>query len=294
MNSVAKERGWFKTYTPFTSRVSSVPFFGNGHDLPVLGICTVEIPTKSSPHASVSASNRSIVIHDVLHVPDSLCNFIGNPVMFANNYHVMTGVSTPKSKGVLRDSQGRNVAFFLPKSPLLAVKLRRTPDGPRYGRHTLENDGTMYMLGCRWAPQEQRKWEQFKSEQVSFASKPGPTSCTDAEKAYPMKHYRSEYHFLLQHGLRIHNDEDRDDGRAILRALMQQDENSDESDDADEFAEYEGHQADYHFTEPQLEWIEKHYRNSEQFMITYGLKFYDDEDLEEAKAIVDAMMDDDE
>jgi hypothetical protein len=41
----------------------------------------------------------------------------------------------------------------------------------------------------------------------------------------------------------------------------------------------------------QLDWIERHYRNSEQFMISYGLKLYDDEDLQEAKVTVEAMMD---
>jgi hypothetical protein len=51
-----------------------------------------------------------------------------------------------------------------------------------------------------------------------------------------------------------------------------------------------GHQADYNFSYEQLEWIEIHYGNSERFMVSYGLKFYDAEDVEEAKAIVDAIV----
>ncbi|KAH6872379.1 hypothetical protein BKA58DRAFT_455942 [Alternaria rosae] len=113
------------------------------------------------------------------------------------------------------------------------------------------------------------------------------------------KNYGSEYHFLIQHGLKIHNEEDREEGRAILRAIMREDEMSelegseDEEDDFDE-SQFESHQADYNFTERQLDWIEKHYRNSEQFMICFGLKFYDDKDLEEAKAIMEAMIDGDD
>lgn len=85
---------------------------------------------------------------------------------------------------------------------------------------------------------------------------------------------------------------DRAEGRSILRAFRNEDDvHNSSKDDEDDL---QGHQADYSFSHSQLNWIEKHYGNSESFMISYGLKFYDNDDLEEAKATADAMMAQDE
>ncbi|KAF1836335.1 hypothetical protein BDW02DRAFT_521172 [Decorospora gaudefroyi] len=291
---VAKDRGWFKTYTPFTSTVDLSPFVGPSTYIPVLGIGTVEIPTKRSPNNSGASSHGSLLLHEVLHVPDSLCNIIGQPLMFTDGYDVTTRFST-KSNGSIKDSQGKNVAYFDPKRPLFTIKVRCPPNGPTLGPPALKKDGT-YMLGCRWDAASESKWKEFKSKNGLSTSGQKAAPYTADENAFLKKNYGSEYRFLMQHGLKIHDEEDREEGRAILRAVMREDEMSEdeESDDVDEFDEFEGHQADYNFTERQLDWIEKNYRNSEQFMISYGLKFYSDEDLEEAKVIVEAMMDGDD
>ena len=49
----------------------------------------------------------------------------------------------------------------------------------------------------------------------------GANGYNGEEKAFIKKHFKSEYNFLLTHGLSIYKDEDREEGRAILRALMQ-------------------------------------------------------------------------
>ncbi|KAK6345765.1 hypothetical protein TWF718_007672 [Orbilia javanica] len=41
------------------------------------------------------------------------------------------------------------------------------------------------------------------------------------EKAWLKKHYGGEFHFLLSYGLKIHDEKDREEGRRILRALRQ-------------------------------------------------------------------------
>jgi len=51
------------------------------------------------------------------------------------------------------------------------------------------------------------------------------------------------------------------------------------------------HFADHHFSKEELEIIEQGWGNSENFMLSFGLKFYKDEDCKEAKAIVQGMMD---
>lgn len=104
--------------------------------------------------------------------------------------------------------------------------------------------------------------------------------------------FKSEYYFLRDYGLNIYKDEDREDGRAILRAIMLQevDEGDDEEGDDEEGDDGDGHMADYHFTERQLSFIKKQYGNTMNFMLSYGLKFYDDDDCQEAKAIIRGIM----
>jgi hypothetical protein len=217
--------------------------------------------------------------------------------MYTDGYNPTLETST-KSRGTIKDSQGRNVAYFDPKSQLFAIKMRYPPNGPTLGPHALKKD-VLYMLGCRWDDAEKRKWREFKARNGIATSSPDAAPYTDEETTFLKENFGSEFHFLMQYGLKIHDEEDREEGRVILRAIMREDEMSedeesdDKEDDYDE-SEFEGHQADYNFTERQLDWIEKHYRNSEQFMISYGLKFYDDEDLEDAKAIVEAMMNGDD
>jgi hypothetical protein len=219
-------------------------------------------------------------------VPDIICNIIRQPLVSTDGYSP-TLRSNTKSGSTIRGSQGKNVAYFDPKSPLSAVKLRRP--------YALKK-GVLYTLGCRWDDAEIRKWQEFKVRNGLSTPGQGTASYAAEETAFLKENYGSEFRFLMQHGLIIHNEEDREDGRAILRAVMRaDDEESDDSEDTfDEESEFEGHQADYNFTHRQLDWIEKHYRNSEQFMISYELKFYDNEDLDEAKAIVEVMMNGDD
>ncbi|KAH6525675.1 hypothetical protein HBI56_072660 [Parastagonospora nodorum] len=288
---VAKDRGWFKTFTPFASYLDASPIISPPKHLSVLGIGTVEIPTKRSPNTSVASSHSSLLLHDVLYVPECLCNFIGHPLMSEGGYDVETRFSA-KSRGTIKDEEGKNVAYFDPKSPLLAIKVRSLPNGPPLGPHTLKK-GELYVLGCEWDAVEQRKWFEFKVENGLLMPRRVVAPYTAEENAFLKKHYQSEFHFLMQYGLKVFNEQDREEGRGILRAIMREDEDSEDEESNDEW-DPEGHQADYNFTERQLDWIEKHYRNSEHFMLSYGLKFYDEEDLEEAKAIAEAIMDEDD
>ena len=52
------------------------------------------------------------------------------------------------------------------------------------------------------------------------------------------------------------------------------------------------HVADYHFSEAQLDFIKKHYKHSGNFMLSMGLKPFDDGDCAEAKQIVQGFMED--
>ena len=53
------------------------------------------------------------------------------------------------------------------------------------------------------------------------------------------------------------------------------------------------HFADHYFSKEQLDWIQKHYRHSGNFLIIHGLKFYNDDDCKEGVAIARTFMSDD-
>lgn len=293
--SVAKDRGWFKTYTAFTSRLNASPLYGAADSyLPVLGIGRVEIPTKRSPRLSGEASHGTLNLQEVLHVPEITCNIIGQTIATRDGYGSITLGGGKNSRGTIKDEDGKNVAYFDPNSPLLSIKVRGPPAGPKLGPHVLKKkDGVFYMLSAMWEPPEEAEWRRFKIQNgLSTGVVEQSPPYTPDELAYVKAKWGSEYEFLLQHGLHIHKDEDREEGRGIVRAFME--ETDSEEDASDDEWDPEGHQADYHFSHAQLEWIEKHYRNSENFMISYGLKFYDMDDVEEAKAIADGMMNDDD
>lgn len=217
--------------------------------------------------------------------------------MSSNGYTVQFSCS-PKSNGRITDSEGKNVAYFNPKRPLFTLKVRDYPAGPKLGPHSLEK-GKMYWLSCHWDSAEQLKWQEFKAKNsltnsMSMPADENPPYTAD-EKAYLKENWRDEYHFLRDFGLNIYKEEDRAEGRQILRVFKNKGASNDEgSGDDDDELSLEGHQADYNFSSSQLDWIEKFYGNSENFMVSYGLKFYDDDDLEEAKAIVDAISASDE
>jgi hypothetical protein len=87
--------------------------------------------------------------------------------------------------------------------------------------------------------------------------------------------------------------------------VSRSDEDEDEDDDGDLneddrstfLAELESdpmsHLADYNFSEAELNWIKKLYDYSSRFMLSFGLKPFEQEDCDEAKAIVRAFMEDD-
>ncbi|KAL8860995.1 MAG: hypothetical protein Q9178_002508 [Gyalolechia marmorata] len=99
--------------------------------------------------------------------------------------------------------------------------------------------------------------------------------------------------------------------RRILRALMNDgrtddDESTEDDDDSEDDEDRDpgspgsfereleedptSHFADRHFSAEELDWIKKNHGHSGNFLLSYGLKFYDDEDCEQGKAIVQAFL----
>ncbi|KAF2277045.1 uncharacterized protein EI97DRAFT_432658 [Westerdykella ornata] len=328
--SLCNDRGWFTTYTPFASRAGSM--YSKTEDYTIVGIGTVALPVTRSPNRHGANAHTQLILRDVLHCPHAICNVIGLPEAFLQEYDIIIDFGSDRSKGSIVGLPGREaVAYFDPSAGLFQVKLSDPPVGPVLAPTAFKKD-SMYMINVRWSDGEWRRWEAYKRSQGLDDSRsggvndaqnmstaeggpprkkmkrmapqgPGSAEYTAEEKAWLKKNYKGEYHFLLEHGLSIHKEEDREEGRAMVRAFMDEDEEemdsaSDEDhlydrggDDDDDDDDLEGHMADYHFDAKSLDWIEKHYGNSMNFMFSHGLKFYDDDDCAEAKMIVGLMMD---
>jgi hypothetical protein len=234
--------------------------------------------------------------------------------------------------GSIMDAHGRSVAYFAPNKSFFQVKLSGPPVGPAVGSSSFTD--AKYVINIRWSEDERARWEAYKQKGGNstdgltgqdYSSEPARKKAklhsgqrdapyTLEEKRWLKVHYGGEFKFLRAYELSIHKDEDREEGRAIMRAFMAE-ESSDgrklvdsmlESDDegdpitgedeegdsitGEDEDNLEGHMADYNFDEEALNFMNKHYGNSENFMLSFGLKFYNDDDCEEAKAIARAMM----
>ncbi|KAF2016850.1 hypothetical protein BU24DRAFT_431801 [Aaosphaeria arxii CBS 175.79] len=263
-----------------------------------------------SPNRSGVSNYGSIHLQQVLHAPNVVCNIIGIPMCQRDGYTLSVRSGQGKSNGTIADERGRQVGYLRPGEKWLRLKVRGHPVGPRLGASSMQK-GHMYMLGVQWDVSEQRRWLGFLARKSLVNDAPestAPTSTTVSdevppltsdEKDYLKRNWGDEYHLLIQHGLSIYKDEDRAVGRELLRAtrLMdgegEDDEDEEDDEDVDEFSSFEGHQVDYNFSEKELDWIERNFGTAVNFMQTYGLKFYVDEDCEEAKIIARAMMEDD-
>ncbi len=150
------------------------------------------------------------------------------------------------------------------------------------------------------------------------------TNITRDEKLWLNDHYGTESCFLQAHGYDIDDEQARADSRKVLRAIIEDDkkgwaelglrlgqsgrnedsndENEDEDDDDNDVSSFtrelehnpESHVADYHFSHTQLDWIKKNFTHSLNFLLAYGLKFYDDQDCKAGVRIASQLMEDDD
>jgi hypothetical protein len=108
-------------------------------------------PTKHSRNNSDVSSHSPLIPHGVLHVPDMICNFIGQPFIFTDGHDSVLQFGNnsreSKSSGTVKYRQGKNFAYLGPRSLFHAIKVRRSPNGLMFGPHVIKKDVT-YVLGC--------------------------------------------------------------------------------------------------------------------------------------------------
>ncbi|KAJ1323140.1 hypothetical protein MN608_11286 [Microdochium nivale] len=312
---VAKDRAWFgDDYRSISSHVGSIYFDGPASR--VIGLGTVLLPTKTHPNRRGPSSHGTLRLEHVLHVPTATCNVIGNPIFADHDVDMFT-----PGGGIRETTTKRQVAHFKRGPLFLEIRLSGPPIGPRLGPSPFDLEAS-YVINFCWPPAERAKFSGLAVGDAprlgqSTAETPamGEARFSEAEKKWLKDNYGGEFRFLRDHGLSIYKEEDREEGRAILRVMMRPEEHdlvwefakamrmsgmvglgmtNDDSDDDDGGDDIlrQISPADYAFTDKQLDWIRAEYGNSETFMLSHGLKFYKDEDVEEAQAIAAVMMDD--
>lgn len=140
---MAKDRSWFgDDYTPFKSYCLI-----EGHPITVIGIGTVDLPVKLGP-----SSHGTLRLENVLHVPDMLCNIIGD--ILTHGY----GISNNR---FIELSTEQTVAYLTLHYGLYVVLLSEFPHGPKVGPSPF--GGTMNnLIGISWPEPERMRFEAVK------------------------------------------------------------------------------------------------------------------------------------
>lgn len=305
---VANNRDWFTSFTPFKT------YFGTIYTdsrVEVAGIGTVQLNVKLYKHKKPGRSNsRIITLHKVLYAPSSVCNIFG--LRCSSNY----GFDFFQDCGTLKDKDG-NRAGLIEIPRCLVLRLH----GQRGGWSSLDA-GKEYYINARWPHTERARWDAHQAGQQSISMNGDAPYSTD-ERAWLKKNYGDEYKFLRSLGLSIYKEEDRMYGRSVARSLMtddggeakgngsrgqyvgmgERDHDNEDEDDSEDYSEDDAdgflqeleddpmsHLADYNFSSAELKWIHKHFQCSSKFMLSHGLKPFEQEDCDEAKAIIRFMM----
>ena len=199
--SIVKDRGSFISYTPFATKAD--PIMGNSVNALGVGTIAVRVACSAPKHENV------LTLDDVLYCPTGFCNVLGLDFFEAYNPHELSyrpnDINEPCN---LKGADNTNVGMIKwhPKPRLLKLLLAPEPN-----RTSLNSDGT-YVFTVSWSEAERRRWKNHKY---------GISPLTSDEKDWLKQNgYKDEWHFCGMHGLKLHDEEDRRDGRNLLRQMM--------------------------------------------------------------------------
>ncbi|KAI1410087.1 hypothetical protein F5Y13DRAFT_192568 [Hypoxylon sp. FL1857] len=310
------DREWFSEYTPFHSEATD--YLSN--ELRVIGIGTIELSVKRAPNMVGKRSHAVLRLTDVLHVPDAAVNIVGRPIV--EQYPDTTiDYDNTEIQGYIRDG-GKQLAYMsLNGHNMLAFRLSGPPVGPRLAKSKLNPDAD-YVLVIFWPDRERQRWEAFRANKNSgetksalepsalVSSRPdlGPRNTpfedySSAKKKWLKDHHRAEYELLQEHGLNIFKDEYREQGQALLRAVLgtgcqqcgckdgdYQDDGDDEFDgDYQDNLQLEGRDIEM-FSDAELDFIEERFGSVSRFMAAHKLNPDNDEDRDKALFAVQVLM----
>ena len=240
---VATHRDWFDNFTPFPTQFGSLYFATSNVKALGVGDVTLEVRNCHGVAARRKRGRKTtkLVLYNVLYAPDCVSNIVAGSAV--PNYGFRTG-------GI---AFGRLINANTGASGLLDhVKLfKLLLKGQAKGQTSLDPD-VSYCINATWSAEERKRWTTFKTSPAPalvgpilvkmVASGRNESPYSAAEKDWLKKHFKGEFHFLRDHGLKIYNEDDRETGRRIVRGEMAEDalreENEDAYNDSDESDEF--------------------------------------------------------
>ncbi|RSL39451.1 hypothetical protein CEP53_014045 [Fusarium sp. AF-6] len=260
---VAKDRDWFSDdYVPFKTRINDT----RGVWFEAIGIGTVILPVIQS-----DGECGELLLRNVLHFPDAVCNVVG--IQVSEDYEVGC-IDCSARVWTIEDGKGRTVAYFEREEGKVfnTLLLSGPPRGARLGSCPFDEKNRKPMFGLHWPESERERFEASRKEEETS----NPLS--DLERAWLKEHWGNEFKFLAAYELSIYKDEDREEGRAIMRTMMAKEKESRENDHDD------SHLVDHYFSDDELEEIELQFGNSKIFLEEeLGFSIYNDEHCRVAK-----------
>ena len=162
--------------------------------MPVAGIGTVRLQLESG----MGSRNHIAVLEDVLHVPTSKCCIVGGTPPF----------EIDRDNEALRNEKGDQIGIVEPYGNLWALTLGDAHPGAKY-----DVAPEPPVVCANWSDEERARWAQHKqgSDAPPF---------TAEERAWVDAKFHTEFNFLQQYNLSIYKDEERAEGRRVVRALM--------------------------------------------------------------------------
>lgn len=132
----------------------------------------------------------------------------------------------------IRSKDGKVVALLEHKR-LFTVKLSGPPVGPKVGPSVFK-ENMLYSVSVTWPESERQRWNDFKAQRDRLTKRmridsdlildppkeKSEMALDDNEKKWLKENFGGEYRFMQMHGLKIYDEEDRREGRAILRGFM--------------------------------------------------------------------------
>lgn len=204
---VANHRDWFSTFTDFRSSMGTIYF--SGHETEVLGVGDVELNVQTA-----SGRPNRVVLREVLYAPTGRCNILGQPILA--DYGLTTG---GKGSGLTDQRTGASAGLIDPVN--LVDRLRLV--GMSATESCLARN-ELFIINVCWSDKERARYREARAQTQIDAQAPTTLPpLTEEQRRWLKEHYDSEWNFLQTYGLKLTKEDQRAEGRAILKALMEED-----------------------------------------------------------------------
>lgn len=269
---VANHRDWFFNYTPFASR-TEVP---NGSGMEVVGIGDVQLEVNTRRPVDGGGSYHSLVLRDVLHVPEALVNVVAAP-------EVEDFTSCRFGQNAEMTNPDTGVALLLDRPKLYKLWLVGQPEG-----QTSLDSSSAYWVNVMWSEAERARWEAHKRGDGDGSG--GGWNGT---------HKRTQSAIQSSSG-------QSGKGRASKKSKKRnKKQNSGMSggpelqDQSTQLSEQTGHEAETpsraegrppRYSAAEKAWLKTNYGSEFKFLRAHGLKIFKEDDRKEGEAIVRSMM----